>query len=263
MGVLQKQRTKNLKPYYSERGIEIWLGDCREVLPTLGRMDGLVLTDPPYGCTQNEWDQDWDAKEIWNTLENAGRAFVFFALQPFASDLVSARRSWFKWEQIWRKSQATGHLNANVMPMRQHENILVFCDERMPYNAMLSPKDPDNIRPTPSRKHTPSYGAYDPDTPRLVPLDMTYPRSVIEINNTNHGERGLHPTQKPEELLAYLIGLYTLEGQLIVDPFMGSGTTLRAAKDLGRRAIGIEIEEKYCKIAAKRLSQEVLDFQEK
>lgn len=249
-----------MKPYYEEKGITIYHGDCREILPTLEPVD-LVLTDPPYGITRNKWDCFDFIPQWWECIKRLARnGVVITAQQPFTSEMVMAGRDWFKWADVWHKTQARGHLNARVMPMREHEDILVFAPGKMVYHPQLQRKLSHNMRPiSPRTKGTANYGAHGLESDRTIALDEAYPRSVVRFENSQEWQ---HPTQKPIALVAYLIKTFTNPADEILDPFMGSGTTLRAAKDLGLRAIGIEIEEKYCEIAAERLRQEVLQFEQ-
>jgi len=241
-----------MKPYYEHGGITIYHGDCREILPQLPKVD-LVLTDPPYGITACKWDIKI---EIWDLINCRS---IFTASQPFTSELVISNKKNFKHEWIWVKNRGSNFLNCSYSPMKEHESVLVFGE------GIFNPIK--EIR-TLSGQNRASYSYNSCNTGKRdvygnfhekhkgYSSNLRYPSSIRYILN----ERGLHPTQKPVELFSYLIETYSNQDFVIVDPFMGSGTTLRAAKDLGRQAIGIEIEEKYCEIAAKRLRQEVLPF---
>ena len=193
---------------------------------------------------------------MWEQLKRITKpngAIVLMASQPFTSALVMSNVAMFKWADVWHKSQATGHLNAKVMPMREHEDIIVFGDGRVCYNPQLKPKKPENIRPVGRRAASECYGKFKESATRGIPLDMTYPRSVVSVNNTNHGERGLHPTQKPVALMEYLIRTYTNPGETVLDFTMGSGTTGCAAANTGRRFIGIERDPDYFAAAQARI----------
>jgi DNA modification methylase len=216
-----------LKPYYSERGITIYHGDCREILPGLEPVD-LVLTDPPYELVAAGGGLG-KKRGYEQSLSGLTNGFDISLLAPFHS-----------WMCFCAKAQLVDLL------------LLAAHGKRW---MLLTWNKPD---PTPLMN-----GNYLPDTEYIV---HQFTKLYGEYNDRSRftvmpgGEKEFHPTGKPLSLIAKLIRVGSDEGALICDPFMGSGTTLRAAKDLGRRAIGIEIEEKYCEIAAKRLSQEVLDF---
>ena len=241
-----------MKPYYEHAGITIYHGDCREIVPQL-EFD-VVVTDPPYGVTENKWD---DSAVTLGAFDQIVEPLVCTSQNPFSSELVCRYRNRFKWSDVWEKTQAVGFLNAKVMPMRQHEDILIFCDGRMPFSPQISRKPLVNIRPHGRTAQSSNYGKFDEERVRTIAPYETYPRSIVTFANSQEGE---HPTQKPLSLFRYLVLSYSYPNHRVCDPFMGSGTTLAAAKALERRAIGIEIEEKYCEIAAKRLSQEVFDF---
>ena len=244
-----------MKPYYDHKGIQIYLGDCRDILPTLEPVD-LVLTDPNYGVTQNSWD---DLKTTIECFDMISCPLVCTCQNPASAELIVRYKKRFKWSDVWEKSLAVGFLNCKIMPLRKHEDILVFCNGRMPYYPIIEKKKVENIRPHGKTGPTSSYGKYNNERERTIPNDRTYPKSILKICNANHADR-VHPTEKPVKLFSYLAQTHTKATDIILDPFMGSGTTLVAAKQLGRKAIGIEIEEKYCEIAVRRLSQEMLPF---
>lgn len=212
-----------MKPYYEEDGVTIYHGDCREILPTLPKVD-LVLTDPPYGLGEN-------AKRV-ASRENAAAATDYghfdWDSQPASDDRIEAtrikglqaiicggnffplplHRGWLVWDKLNSGDFADCELAWTNLP----QAVRIF---RHRWNGMI--RDSEN------------------DAPRI------------------------HPTQKPVALMKWCLS-FAPQAYTILDPFMGSGTTLRAAKDLGRKAIGIEIEEKYCEIAVKRLAQKCLAF---
>ena len=243
-------------------GCSDWLdaihcADCMEVLSELpDKSVDAVITDPPYGVTQNEWDSMPDLAAWWKEIRRICKgAVVMTAQQPFTSLVVVANLDWFKWADVWRKSQARGHLNAKVMPMRQHEDILIFGSGRVTYNPQWQPKPKENIRPlSPRTKGSSNYGAHGLEQTREMPIDMACPRSVVEYDNC---QEWLHPTQKPIELMRYLVETYTNPGDVVLDCYAGSGTTLVACKQTGRHYIGIEKEQRYAEIGNARLHQEL------
>ncbi len=214
-----------MKPYYEENGITIYHGDCREILPTLPKVD-LVLTDPPYGLGESNkraisrgniarptdygdftWDESPASKErILLCRSHAENAIIwggnYFDVPPSSG--------WLVWD---KQNGLSDFADCELAWTNLDMAVRIF---RFLWNGMLRAGEQRGV-------------------PRV------------------------HPTQKPIELMRWCLN-FTPDAQTVLDPFMGSGTTLRAAKDLGRKAIGIEIEEKYCEIAAKRLSQEVFDF---
>ena len=241
-----------IKPYYDHKGLTIYHGDCLDIIPELKPVD-LVLTDPPYGVTQNRWDNIEITKAAFRLLMPT--KLVTTCQQPSSSKLIMEFLEYFKWSDVWHKSQSTGFLNAKVMPLRQHEDMLVFADGKMIYNPQIQKKKSENIRPQSDRGSSKNYGNYKARSEKTIPSNMTYPRSVFFCENS---QNGYHVNEKPKKLFSYLILTYSNKHDATLDPFMGSGTTLVVAKESGRKAIGIEKNEADCEIAARRLQQEML-----
>lgn len=197
---------------------------------------------------------------MWEQLKRIIKpngAIVLFGSQPFTSALIMSNPKMFKYDIIYEKSHATGHLNANKRPMRKHEEVLIFYEITPTYNSQKTKKQFANIRPN-KKKATKSdcYGKFDPNSKRTDDIAVSFPTSIITFNNsTTGGDRGLHPTQKPVALLEYLIRTYTNEGETVLDFTAGSGTTGAAAININRNAILIEREHEYCEIIKKRIAE--------
>ena len=219
-----------MKPYYQHAGITIYHGDCRKVLPEIVIVDSLV-TDPPFGInwSRASWEdepEDYPEMMRWLVTESCrvvdGWCFVFQAMLN-----VNHFNEWFP--DGWR--------------------IFAAC------------KNFAQVRPTGI------WHSWDPvvfwNTKPNTKPNTKYVNRDYHVGNVAgcFGDKNGHPCPRPVDTMRHIVAIATPEKGLVLDPFMGSGTTLRAAKDLGRRAIGIEIEERYCEIAAKRLSQEVLSLE--
>lgn len=231
------------------------LGDCLDVLPTLpDKSIDLVLCDPPYGTTQNHWDSEIPLQPLWCELLRLCRgAIVLTAAQPFASALIASAPALFRYDLIWRKNKAAGHLNAKRQPLRQHEHILVFSREAPPYYPQKSTGHEARTG-WKRRKGSTNYGEerenfYEPD-------DTRYPVSVLDfaVLNNDSPDR-IHPTQKPVELFEYLIRTYSQLDQAVLDFAAGSGTTAIAAMRAGRRWIAIEKDPAIQASAAARIAR--------
>ncbi len=248
-----------IKPYYQEKDIVIYCGDCLETMPELpDKAVDMILADLPYGTTACNWDTVIPFEPLWTQYKRLIKdngAIVLTASQPFTSALVMSNLEMFKYEWVWDKKTSIGHLFANKKPMRGHENICIFYKKQPPYNPIKT-LGKTYKRPKPSKCWN---GMQEFKKTETVSNGMRFPRTLIEISNADQTERK-HPTQKPVALFEYLIRTYTNEEDTVLDNVMGSGTTLVAAKQLGRKSIGIEIEEKYCEIAVRRLSQEPIQF---
>jgi len=236
------------------------LGDC------LGRMKeipdrsvDMVLTDPPYGTTRCKWDSVIPFEPMWEqvrrVLKPSGVA-VFTASQPFTSALVMSNVRGFRYDWVWRKPKGTGHLNAKKMPLRDKEDILVFCGSPPPYNPQFTTGTPYKRKagdPTKATSTTDIYGAYT--NFRNDNEGRRYPKQVLDFPVVERGN--VHPTQKPVALMEYLIRTYTNEGETVLDFTMGSGTTGVACINTERSFIGIECDENYFKIAEVRIKEAI------
>lgn len=237
--------------------IDLYNEDCRETLKRIpgGSID-LLLQDTPFGCTQNDWDIKPIFSEMWQEWERIAKpnaAFVFFGTQPFSSELILSRAGLFKYETIWQKSHATGFLNAQKIPLRIHENILVFYREQPTYNPQIFDKPKHNIRPiTTKPRLSNNYGHFKEGNTRTIPVDKSYPDSVLYFENESKTE-AWHPTQKPVDLIRYLILTYTNKDDNVFDGYAGSATTAEACHIEGRNFIGSELNSEYYKQAMQRI----------
>jgi DNA modification methylase len=247
----------HIQSYYQDDNVTLYHGDCREILPHIKPVD-LVLTDPPYGVTNCSWDNKIDMSAFWgliNPLYSGRSTCAITATQPFASDLVSSNRARFKYEWIWDKYIPRGFHLAKFRPMMRHENILIFCQETPNYYPIMVPRDKPITGKNYQAKNTEAANRVVSNSGKKYTYTHKNPVSIISGHwETNAGK--MHPTQKPATLMEYMIRTYTAEGGVVLDPFAGSGSTLVAAKRLNRKVIGIELEEKYCEIIAKRLQVE-------
>jgi len=239
---------------------KIYLGDSFELIERVpAKTVDLILEDMPYNTTACEWDVKIDLELYWKTrlriLKPTG-AIVLTASQPFTSMLVTSNVKYFRDEWIWEKDRATRHLDANIRPLKAHENVLVFGLQLPIYN----PQKINNYKP--ANKQGKTLGNL-PELLRggLIPSVKygqtdRYPRTIQKFYVPNGDERGLHPTQKPVGLFEYLIRTYTNEGDLVFDGFGGSGTTAVACHKSKRNFIVIEKEKKYFDLATRRLDNE-------
>ena len=177
---------------------------------------------------------------------------VFTASQPFTTILAASNLENFRYEWIWEKPQGTNPMNAKVMPLKSHENILVFYRKKSVYNPQMWYSTPYSGFSSDTSKIGEVYGSAK-SKHRDNPEGSRYPKTVLRFKQ----EKGLHPTQKPVEMMEYLIQTYSNEGEVVLDNCMGSGTTGVACVNTNRNFIGIEMEENYYKIAEQRISSTV------
>lgn len=228
------------------------LGDCREVMTNLGKVDA-VIADPPYGTTRCAWDAIIPLDEMWAAIDRVvsrDTPVVLFGSEPFSSLLRTSRLKQFKYDWIWDKPKGTGFLNAKKQPLRKHETISVFADGKALYLPQMSTGH--ERKKTFRGKHlqTDVYGNMAGD----YHYDSTerYPGTVLTFSSDTQNS-SYHPTQKPVDLMRYLIRTHCPEGGTVLDFTMGSGTTGVAAILEHRHFVGIEKEVEYFDIACGRM----------
>lgn len=236
---------------------ELHLNKWQNILPNLpDRSVDLLLTDPPYGTTNLSFDKlkvDW--KEFWAQARRVCKPsapMVLFASGKFVPELLNSNLKEFRYELIWEKNLAVGFLDANRRPLRAHEQMLIFTQtfRGSTYNPQMTEGKPYTKK---KGGHTCShYGKPSGKVKDVRYSGLRYPRSVLRYSNATGG-KSMHPTAKPLELLLWLVQTYSNRGDLVVDPFFGSGTTLAAAALTNRRGIGCEISEEYFETAKNRL----------
>ena len=239
-------------------------GDCLKVMQKIkDNSIDLILCDLPYGTTICKWDTVIDFESLWSQYKRIIKkhcAIVLFGQEPFSSALRLSNIEWFKYDWYWRKSKPSGFMNAKLKPLKDIEIISVFSNgvtsNCSPNNMKYYPQgliDVDYIKKRPQLyRGSEGITTYRKNHKLERKVEKTgYPRQVLEFANPNSDV--LHPTQKPVDLLEYLIKTYSDLGNIVLDNCMGSGSTGVACVNTGRRFVGIEKEEKYYKIAKSRL----------
>jgi site-specific DNA-methyltransferase (adenine-specific) len=234
---------------------QIICGDCLEVMPLLpDKSIDMILCDLPYGTTACKWDTIIPFEPLWEQYERIIKdngAIILTADEPFSSQLINSNIKKFRYKWIWEKSYTTGFMNANKMPLKNIEDVLVFYKKLPTYN----PQGVVRVNKKRSRrkdKETTIYNDMRLKEEEYIQRFTNYPKQIIK---TNKKEFGLHPTQKPVALFEYLIKTYTNEEEIVLDNCIGSGTTAIAALNTRRFFIGIEKDEKYVEIARKRIAE--------
>lgn len=238
---------------FEKSSVALFRGDCLETLDRLPSSSvDLVLTDLPYGTTACKWDSVIPLENLWCQLHRVGKAstaFIFTAQQPFTWKLCASNPDEFKYELIWEKPNGTNPFQAKYMPMKKHENVLVFYGRSPVYN-------PQMVEGKPYKWNSCRTGgeAGGVKQQKATPIDnrgTRYPGSVLRFGQ----ERGLHPTQKPVALMEWLIRTYSQEGAVVLDSTMGSGTTGVACVRTNRRFVGIELATEYFDLSKSRIEQ--------
>ena len=237
-----------------EEKINLLHGDCLELMNNIpDKSVDMILCDLPYGVTQCKWDAIIPFDKLWeqyNRIIKNNGAVVLFGNEPFTSLLICSNLKNFKYNWIWQKNKATGFLNAKKQPLNDNETISVFYKKQCTYNPQMTVAEKIYKRGMVKRSKSDCYG----EEKDFVQIEtgLRYPKRIQYFNN-NHTREQLHPTQKPVELLEYLIKTYTNEDEVVLDNCMGSGSTGVACINTNRRFIGMEIEEKYFEIAKDRM----------
>lgn len=242
---------------------KIYNEDCLEGMKRIpDKSIDMILCDLPYGTTRNKWDSIIPLDLLWeqyNRLIKDNGAIVLTAQTPFDKVLGVSNLKNLRYEWIWKKNIATGHLNAKKMPMKDHENILVFYKKLPIYNPQMIQGKPYTNTRKPKNDNGSNYGYIERTS--TVNEGTRYPKTVMIFDR----EVGLHPTQKPVNLFEYLIKTYTNEGETVLDNCTGSGTTAIASINTKRNYIGFELDETYFNLANERIEKHrtTIDLEEK
>lgn len=232
---------------------KLYLGDCLEIMKQFpDKSIDMILCDLPYGTTRNAWDIAIPLNALWkeyNRIIKDNGVILLFAQTPFDKILGSSNIENLKYEWIWEKQQGTGFLNSKKMPLKAHENILVFYKNTPFYKPQMR----TGFKPY---KSTSKSTSSNYDKLKLTTTESNGERFPIDVISFPYDEENWHPTQKPVALCEYFINTYTQPKQIVLDNTMGSGTTGVACEKTDRKFIGIEKEQKYFDIAVKRIKAE-------
>lgn len=236
-------------------GIELLNLDCLDLLKSLPDSSvNLILIDPPYGSTNFEWDKSPNYSSLFKEFFRVGvpnACIAVFSQQPYATDVINSCRKYFRYEIIWEKTLCMGFPNANKMPLRGHENILIFYKKLPTYNPQKYKVKSEKLGRMKNRSQV--YKGYSNEVLTTYTDDGTrFPSSVIMVSNHNGGV--IHPTQKPIALFRWLVRTYSNPGETVFDGYSGSGTTAEACIIEGRKFIGSELNKEYYDKSIERLS---------
>ena len=210
----------------------------------------MILCDLPYGITKNKWDLMIDPTKLWQQYERIIKpngAILLFGQDKFTAKMMLSNEKLHRYNIIWDKVLKTGFLNAKRMPLREHEQIAVFYKNLPTYNTGV---EPAVLKKAKKKRYNENWGEFYKTEP-ILKAKGKYPTSILKFARPS--KQRFHPTQKPDELLEFLIKTYTNEGDVVLDNCMGSGSTGVACLNTNRSFIGIEINEDYFKIAEERL----------
>lgn len=240
--------------------IKLYHGDCLEVMKDIPDKNvDVILCDLPYQTTECKWDKFIDNKSMWehyNRILKESGNIILFASQPFTTKLIESNPKMFRYEIIWIKTRPTGFANANYRPMKKHENILIFTKASTSTagnnHATYNPQGLIECERKVKRTSRGYQGERQNSKDEYVSKFTNYPTSIVEFPSEG---KTVHPTQKPVDLLEYLIKTYSNEGEVVLDNCMGSGSTGVACVNTNRKFIGIELDEKYFEIAKNRIEE--------
>ena len=240
-------------------------GDCLEVMKGLpDKSIDMILCDLPYGTTACSWDTIIPFEPLWEQYKRIIKdngAIVLMGTQPFTSVLIMSNLDMFKYTWVWNKKAVSNPFLGKIQPLRITEDICIFSKGKTNYYPKMEIRG--KMRKKGTRFILKNDNFVDGNGGRGLDTrsynNSYYPKNIIDITNANRRGK-IHPTQKPVELFLYLIETYSKENDTVLDNCIGVGTTAFACKLINRNFIGIELEEKYCKIAEDRLRQEVLDL---
>ena len=248
---------------------KIYNEDCFDLFKRIpDKSIDCIIADPPYGITACKWDTIIPLEPMWKEIKRVIKdngAICLFGSEPFSSKLRMSNIEMYKYDWIWEKSKPTGFINSKNMPLKNYEIISVFSNGKIGHKKLINNRmiyNPQGIFKL-ERKIKRTHRGFEGTSERKSQTNeyigelSGFPKMILKFNNVIKNKT-IHPTQKPVELISYLIRTYTKENELILDFCMGSGTTALACKKNNRNYIGSEISKEYCSIAEERLKQEYL-----
>lgn len=238
--------------------IKLYKGDCLELMKDIpDKSIDMILCDLPYGTTACKWDVVIPFETLWeqyNRIIKDNGAIVLFGSEPFSSQLRMSNLKNYKYDWVWDKVVGKGHLVAKIRPLQRTENIMIFGKGKVNYYPIMQDRPIEKCCIGKEGKRTEIVGGTKKEQEYKM-YNTYYPTNLLSFNNHNPRKK-VHPTQKPVELLEYLIKTYTNENELVLDNCMGSGSTGVACKHTNRKFIGIELDDNYFEIAKKRIEEE-------
>lgn len=242
---------------FESKDYELWQGDCLELMKDIpDKSVDMILCDLPYGTTQNKWDSIIPLDKLWEQYDRITKDNTMICLtctMKFAVEIINSLPKRYKYyDLVWDKKSTTGFLNSKRQPLRRHELVLCIYKKQPMYNPIMETRGKVRQKRSYNKRKGNGDGCYGYYENIDIVNNEYYPTSILEFSNANQKDK-LHPTQKPVELLEYLIKTYTNENDIVLDNCMGSGSTGVAALNLHRKFIGIEKDEKYFEIAKNRI----------
>lgn len=239
--------------------IELYNDECIKIMQQLinkGVKVDAVIADIPYGIHNNKFDEIIPFDDMWYCLIKLIKPkgnIVLFASGLFTYKLALSNEKMFRYELIWKKSKCGSPLTAKYMPLKKHENILVFGESASYYDPQMQEGKPYKRKYTPNKINNMNYGIKGVETDNK---GTRHPTTILDFPQKWRRQDQLHPTQKPVELMEFLVKSYCPENGLVLDFTMGSGSTGVACKNTNRNFIGIEIDENYYNIAKQRITND-------
>ena len=235
--------------------VKLYHGDCLiEMNKIADKSVDLILTDPPYGTTACKWDSIIPFDKMWEQLNRIIKdngAIVLFGSEPFSSALRMSNVKNYKYDWIWNKRKGGNPLLSKIQPIKITENISVFCKNKLNYFPIMEKRDKPKFRGNCKNNKLELFNSTFIENKLYI---EKYPKNLLDFSNASQKGK-LHPTQKPTDLLEYLIKTYTLENETVLDFTMGSGSTGVACINTNRNFIGIELDDNYFKIAEGRINK--------
>ena len=231
-------------------------GDCLEIMKDLSDNSiNLIACDLPYGTTVNRWDTMIPLDKLWKEYERllAPKGnIVLFGQGLFSVKLIMSNEKLFRYDMVWKKSKCGSPFTAKYMPLKKHEMVLIFGHSASTYNPQMSEGKPYKRKWTPNKTNNMRYGIKGVETDNK---GTRHPTTVLDYPQKWRRQDQLHPTQKPVELMEFIVKSYSNEDEVVLDNCMGSGTTGVACKNTNRQFIGIEMDDEYFKIAEARVNK--------